>query len=236
VLTLILAGGLGTRLSEETQDRPKPLVEIGGRPIIWHIMMSYYSQGYKDFLIAGGYKCEMLEPTLNKHFVDIPNLKFEVLDTGLHTQTGGRLKRCFEYSGIQRCFATYGDGVSNINLKELLKVHETSANLVTLTAVHPPARFGRVVLEDKQVIHFGEKNQSDEGWINGGFFVLDRQVIDYISDDSVSFERFPLSQLAETRKLGAHLHQGFWQPMDTLREKNELEEVWKRGKAPWKTW
>lgn len=236
MLTIILAGGFGTRLSEETQERPKPLVEIGGKPIIWHIMMSYFSQGFTEFLIAGGYKWEMLEPSLRRHLIDVPDIRFEVLDTGLETATGGRLKRCIEYASIERCFATYGDGVSNVNLANLLKTHANSRNLVTLTAVRPPARFGRVVLEENQVVHFGEKNQSDEGWINGGFFVLDRRVNEYITDDNQSFERYPLSKLAEDRKLGAHLHQGFWQPMDTLRERNELENLWLSNKAPWKTW
>lgn len=236
MLTIILAGGLGTRISEETRERPKPLVEIGGKPILWHIMMTYYSQGYKDFLIAGGYKYEMLSPSLDLHFKDINDLNFEVLDTGLETATGGRLKQCIEHSNSRRFFATYGDGVSNINLGQLIDAHDSSGNVVTLTSVRPPARFGRVVLQGNQVIHFGEKNQSDEGWINGGFFVLEREVIEYISDDSISFEQYPLSRLAEERKLGAFLHSGFWQPMDTLREKNDLELLWSSGKAPWKVW
>lgn len=236
MLTIILAGGLGTRLAEETQERPKPLVEIGGKPIIWHIMMTYYSQGFKDFLIAGGYKCEMLAPALSNHFSNISDIRFEVLDTGLETATGGRLKKCIEYSRADRCFATYGDGVSNVNLHDLLNTHESNSNLVTLTAVRPPARFGRVVLEENQVTHFGEKNQSDEGWINGGYFVIERKVVSYIADYSVPFEAFPLSALALESKLGAHLHKGFWQPMDTLREKNDLEGLWETGNAPWKIW
>lgn len=236
MLTIILAGGFGTRLSEETHERPKPLVQIGGKPILWHIMMIYSSQGYKDFLIAGGYKCEMLEPELRKHFRDSDDVRFEILDTGLETGTGGRLKKCFEFSGVSQCFATYGDGVSNVDLNKLLQVHHDGANAVTLTSVRPPARFGRVVLEGNKVIHFGEKNQADEGWINGGFFALNDEVINYISNDSISFEQFPLTRLAEDRKLGAYLHEGFWQPMDTLREKKELENLWGSGSAPWKLW
>jgi glucose-1-phosphate cytidylyltransferase len=178
----------------------------------------------------------MLAPALTRHFKDLNDLNFEVLDTGLETATGGRLKQCINYSGSDRFLATYGDGVCNINLEQLIRTHELSENIVTLTSVRPPARFGRVVLEGNQVIHFGEKNQSDEGWINGGFFLLDKEILKYISDDSISFEGYPLSRLAEDRKLGAYLHKGFWQPMDTLREKNDLEALWNENKAPWKIW
>jgi glucose-1-phosphate cytidylyltransferase len=236
MLCVILAGGLGTRLSEETQDKPKPLVTIGGKPIIWHIMMIYSSQGFNDFLIAGGYKNEMLEPEIKKHLGRNSKINFEVLDTGLKTATGGRIKKCIEHAGISRILATYGDGLGNIKLKNLIDLHEQNKYLATLTAVRPPARFGRVVIQDTSVTHFGEKIQADEGWINGGFFVLENTLSELISSDDMPLEHFPFSHLASIGKLGAYKHEDFWQPMDTLREKKELENLWQTNLAPWKTW
>jgi len=236
MLCIILAGGLGTRISEESLHRPKPLVAIGGKPIIWHIMMIYSSQGFNEFLIAGGYKVEMLEPEIKRNLERGSKITFEVLDTGLNTSTGGRIKRCIEYSGDNRFLATYGDGVGNIDLSRLITLHEKENSVVTLTAVRPPARFGRIALEGTKVVRFGEKNQADEGWINGGFFVLEKEVSKLISGDNMPFEHFPLSHLAETGQLSAYQHEGFWQPMDTLREKEDLEGLWAGGKAPWKQW
>lgn len=236
MLALILAGGMGTRIMEETLDKPKPLVAVGGKPIIWHIMMIYRSQGVRDFLIAGGYKCEMLAPEIKKHLEPGLGITFEVLDTGESTATGGRIKRCIEATSEDRYLATYGDGVGNINLESLLEVHTTGEYLATLTAVRPPARFGRVVLEGNTVSHFGEKNQADEGWINGGFFVLEREVENYIPGDGEPLEHYPFASLSEKKRLGANLHFGFWQPMDTLREKMDLENLWSAGEPPWKTW
>jgi len=236
MLAIILAGGLGTRLSEETKDKPKPLVTVGGKPIIWHIMMIYRSQGVKDFIIAGGYKSEMLAPEIKRHLDPGLDITFEVLDTGLSTATGGRVKKCIEITSEERYFATYGDGVGNISLKELLRTHESGNYVATLTAVRPPARFGRVVVQNNMVTHFGEKNQADEGWINGGFFVLQRDVIDQIPGDDEPLEHSPFVNLSEMGRLGANLHYGFWQPMDTLREKLELDSLWSIGTAPWRTW
>ena len=236
MIALILAGGMGTRILEETREKPKPLVTIGGKPIIWHIMMIYRSQGVKDFLIAGGYKFEMLAPEIKKHLEPGLGITFDVLDTGLSTATGGRIKKCIEASDENTFFATYGDGVGNIDLSNLLRTHTQGKYLATLTAVRPPARFGRVVVQNNSVTHFGEKNQADEGWINGGFFVLEKAVTEYIPSYEEPLEQYPFTQLSEKRMLGANLHYGFWQPMDTLREKLDLEDLWLAGKPPWKTW
>lgn len=236
MIALILAGGMGTRILEETREKPKPLVMIGGKPIIWHIMMIYRSQGVKDFLVAGGYKFEMLGPEIKRHIEPGLGITFEVLDTGLLTATGGRIKKCIESTSEDTYFATYGDGVGNIDLNRLLKTHREGSFLATLTAVRPPARFGRVVVESNTVTHFGEKNQADEGWINGGFFALEREVANYIPGDAEPLEQYPFTRLSEKKLLGANLHNGFWQPMDTLREKLDLENLWLTGKPPWKTW
>jgi len=236
MLCVILAGGLGTRISEETQEKPKPLVVIGGKPIIWHIMMIYSSQGFNDFLIAGGYKNEMLAPEIKKHLRHNSKINFEVLDTGLKTSTGGRIKKCMEHAGLPRILATYGDGLGNIKLKNLIELHEQNESIATLTAVRPPARFGRVVIQDNLVTHFGEKIQSDEGWINGGFFVLEKDLSNFISSDEMPLEQYPFSHLSSIGKLGAYKHEAFWQPMDTLREKQELEKLWQNNLAPWKIW
>jgi len=236
MISVILAGGLGTRISEETHNKPKPLVPIGGKPILWHIMMIYYAQGVKDFIIAGGYKVETIEPEMHKWLKDFPDINWDVLDTGLNTATGGRIRKCFEYCDAPKIFATYGDGVSDVNLINLLNSHNSHNHTATLTCVRPPARFGRVEITGNLVTKFGEKNQSEEGWINGGFFVLNRSVIELIESYEMPFELDPLSRLADQGKLGAHLHEGFWQPMDTLRERNDLESLWDSGVAPWKTW
>ena len=233
---IILVGGLGTRISEETSDKPKPLVRIGGKPILWHIMKIYQSQGVNEFLLAAGYKYEVVLEYVSELQKTDKTLHIEVLDTGLHTATGGRLKRSIAHLGEKRVFATYGDGVANIDIRALLKFHQSKGATATLTAVRPPARFGRVEIGNGLVTHFGEKNQSDEGWINGGFFVLENQVAHLISGDDMPFEHEPLVKLSKDAKLAAYQHEGFWQPMDTLREKNDLEELWKTGNAPWKMW
>jgi glucose-1-phosphate cytidylyltransferase len=228
---IILAGGLGTRISEETMDKPKPMVLIGDRPILWHVMTIYAQQGFKEFVIAGGYKYDVIDKWVKS--TNFGGWKVEVIDTGLDTQTGGRIKQCLNFIGEERVFVTYGDGVGNINLKNLLDFHLQSGKLATVTAVRPPARFG--VLESKNglVTHFGEKNQTDAGWINGGFFVLEPKVKDYITSALEPFEKFPLVRLVEKTELMAFHHHGFWQPMDTLREKNELEEYVKSNAVPW---
>jgi glucose-1-phosphate cytidylyltransferase len=228
---ILLAGGYGTRISEETDVKPKPMVLIGDRPILWHVMSIYAQQGFKDFVIAGGYKCDVIDDWVST--TDFGDWKVEVLDTGLDTQTGGRIKQCLDFIGEERVFVTYGDGVGNINLKNLLDFHLQSGKLATVTAVRPPARFGVLESENGLVTHFGEKNQTDAGWINGGFFVLEPAVKDYISSDLVPFEKSPLVRLVRKTELMAFHHHGFWQPMDTLREKNELEEYAKSTTVPW---
>lgn len=179
---------------------------------------------------------DMLEPEIKKHLGRGTKISFEVLDTGLNTSTGGRVRRCIEYAGESRILATYGDGVGDINLNNLISVHDQAGSVVTLTAVRPPARFGRVVLDDNKVTRFGEKNQADEGWINGGFFVIEKELSNLVSGDDMPLEHFPLSYLAENGQLSAYRHEGFWQPMDTLREKEDLEHLWESGMAPWKLW
>jgi glucose-1-phosphate cytidylyltransferase len=252
---LILAGGVGSRLSEETEIKPKPMVEIGGRPILWHIMRHYAHYGFTDFAVALGYKGEVIK----KYMVDMcrlhGNLKvdlktgmvssrtpydshwtIDLVETGLHTNTGGRIKRLAEYAGNQTCMLTWGDGVSDVDLHRLLAFHKSHGKLATLTAVRPTARFGHLELEGDSVVEFSEKNQTREGWINGAFFVLEPQVFDYVEGDDTSWERGPLEQLAREGQLVAYRHTSFWQCMDTLRDKKLLEELWSSGKAPWKIW
>jgi len=233
---VILAGGLGTRLSEETALKPKPLVEIGGFPILWHIIQIYFHQGFSDFVICTGYKHEMIERFSNELQQSRNGLKIEPLYTGENTSTGGRIKKAWEFIGSMPIMATYGDGVANVDLKQLSTFHVEHGKLATVTAVRPPARFGRLHLDGNLVAKFGEKNQSEEGWINGGFFVLNPGVREFLMDYETPFEHYPLVTLAEKGSLVAYKHEGFWQPMDTLREKNDLEDLWTTGNAPWKIW
>lgn len=251
--TVILCGGLGTRLSEETQVKPKPMVEIGGRPMLWHIMKIYERYGLSDFILALGYKGEVIKDYfLNYHArqsdltvhlkagtVDYTNPTAEdwnvtVVDTGSATQTGGRVLRLRKHLQLAGTFMlTYGDGVSDIDLKALLAFHRSHGQLATVTAVRPPARFGDLRIENNRVTHFAEKPQAGEGWINGGFFVLEPGILDFIADDATIFEKAPLEQLAREGELMAYHHPGYWQSMDTLRDKMALEEMWNSGKAPW---
>ena len=251
----ILAGGKGTRLAEETSIRPKPLVEIGEYPILWHIMRGYAHYGYKDFLIALGYKGEMIK----KYFVDFCSLSgsikvdfhnrtstveneavidwtVDLIETGVNTNTGGRIKRLAPCIGNQRFMLTWGDGLSNIDLDRLLAFHESHGKLATLTAVRPPARYGHLNIEDDQVVQFTEKPQIGEGWINGAFFVLEPEVFDYIEGDETQWERAPLERLSAEGQLMAYKHADFWQCMDTLREKYILQQLWDSGEAPWRVW
>ncbi|MDH5750841.1 MAG: glucose-1-phosphate cytidylyltransferase [Deltaproteobacteria bacterium] len=252
---IILAGGLGTRLAEETGSKPKPMVEIGGRPMLWHIMQIYSTHGFNDFLLACGYKSEVIKQyfanyslqfndlevdlktggvkTLNSK---VPDWRVTMVDTGMNSMTGGRIKRMEKWIGGETFMATYGDGVANVNIRGLLEFHQGHGKLATVTAVRPPARFGGLAIEDGQVKKFMEKPQVGEGWINGGFFVFEPQVMDYIEGDDTILERAPLETLAEDGQLQAYLHDDFWQPMDTLREKDLLEDLWKKGEAPWKIW
>jgi len=252
---VILAGGLGTRISEESHLKPKPMIEIGGKPIIWHIMKIYSGHGIQDFVICLGYKGYVLKEYFANYFlhmsdvtIDMAHNKLEVhqkgaepwkvtlVDTGDNTQTGGRLKRVARYIGDDHFCFTYGDGVADVDIKALVAFHRSRKVKATLTAVQPPGRFGALVLQDKLVASFREKPEGDGGWINGGFFVLSPEVLDYVAGDDTVWEREPLERLAKERSLAAYLHRGFWQPMDTLRDKNHLEEVWATGRAPWKTW
>ncbi|SDK53249.1 glucose-1-phosphate cytidylyltransferase [Maridesulfovibrio ferrireducens] len=249
--TVLLAGGYGTRISEESATRPKPMVEIGGRPILWHIMEMYASHGYNDFVVACGYKSAYIKQyfssvtqqlnnlsinlgtgvieTIGKH---APDWKVTLMDTGLNTMTGGRLRRLAPY--LDSTFmVTYGDGVSNVDITKLVEFHKSHGKLATVTAVRPPARFGSLILDDSKVKCFSEKNPVSEGWINGGFFVLEPEVLDYISGDEVPFETDPLSNLSKDGQLMAYLHDGFWKCMDTLRDKVQLEQMWQKGDAPW---
>jgi glucose-1-phosphate cytidylyltransferase len=251
----ILAGGVGSRLSEETQVKPKPMVEIGGRPILWHIMMHYAHYGFKEFVIALGYKGEVIK----RYMVDYCSLNsnltvnlqdgevkihdgyktdwtVELVDTGMSTMTGGRIKRLAPYLGSGTFMLTWGDGVSDLNLQDLLAFHRSHGKMATLTAVRPPARFGHIELHGDQVTEFSEKPQTREGWINGAFFVLEPGVFDYIDGDETQWEREPLERLAKEGQLMAYRHASFWQCMDTLRDKVLLEELWQGGHAPWKIW
>ena len=251
----ILAGGVGTRLVEETEVKPKPMVEIGGRPILWHILRHYAHYGYNEFVIALGYKGEVIKKymvdysSLNSNLtvklktgsIDIhggyrPDWTVELVDTGISTLTGGRIKRLAPYLGTETFMLTWGDGVSDINLHDLLKFHRSHGKLATLTAVRPPARFGHLVFKGDQVSQFSEKPQTMEGWINGAFFVLEPGVFDYIDGDDTQWEKEPMERLARDGQLMAYRHNSFWQCMDTLRDKKLLEDLWQHGGAPWKVW
>lgn len=251
----ILAGGVGSRLSEETEIKPKPMVEIGGRPILWHIMKHYAHYGFNDFVIALGYKGEVIKKymvdycSLNSNLKvnlrtgrvemnDAPQLDWnvELVDTGVPTNTGGRIKRLAPFLGNETFMLTWGDGVSDVDLHQLLAFHRAHGKLATMTAVRPPARFGHLEFEGDQIKEFTEKPQTGEGWINGAFFVLEPAVFDYIEGDDVGWERAPLERLAREGQLMAYKHTSFWQCMDTLRDKKLLETLWQSGQAPWKIW
>ena len=226
---LILAGGLGTRISEETIDKPKPMVKIGNLTLIEHIMNIYEKSGITEFIIATGY----LHKVIEEFFSNYTKFKVETIFTGDLTKTGGRIKRVFEnYQDTSMC-VTYGDGLGNVDVEKTINFHNEHGRLATVTAVQPQARFGRLKIEGNVVVNFGEKMQSEEGWINGGFFVLDRQISDYIAGDDTPFEQDPLSQLTNSGELMAYKHLGFWSPVDSLREKQDLEMLWINGDAPW---
>jgi glucose-1-phosphate cytidylyltransferase len=251
----ILAGGKGSRLAEETEIRPKPMIEIGGKPILWHIMMHYYHHGYRDFIIALGYKGEYIKKymanfnTLNNDLLikfkngkvsvlnsENPDWDVDLVDTGLNTMSGGRIKRLKPYINNQTFMLTWGDGVSNVDLDKLLAFHRSHGKLATLTAVRPPARYGFMKFNGDLITQFAEKPQIGTGWINGAFFVLEPQIFNYIEGDDTQWEKEPMEHLASDGQLMAYKHNDFWQCMDTLREKNILENIWEFGKAPWKTW
>ncbi|MDF3162401.1 glucose-1-phosphate cytidylyltransferase [Pseudomonas proteolytica] len=253
---VILAGGLGTRLSEETSTRPKPMVEIGGKPILWHIMKMYSAHGINDFIICCGYKGYVIKEYFANYFLHMSDVTFNMrdntmevhdkraeawnvtlVDTGDESMTGGRLRRVAEYVKNEESFCfTYGDGVGDIDISATIDFHKKHGKAATLTATYPPGRFGALDIRQGQVLNFKEKPKGDGAMINGGFFVLKPQVLDYIGDDSCVWEQEPLMTLAADNQLMAYEHQGFWQPMDTLRDKHLLEELWTSGKAPWKSW
>ncbi len=251
----ILAGGLGTRLAEETDTKPKPMVEIGGKPILWHIMRHYSHYKFNQFVIALGYKGEVIKKYMvdycslstnltvnlqsgevNRHDSYGPNWTVDLVDTGIKTQTGGRIKRLAPYIGNETFMLTWGDGVSDLNLNDLLTFHRAHGKLATLTAVRPPARFGHLDLDDDQIVEFSEKPQTREGWINGAFFVLEPEIFDYIDGDMTHWEKEPLERLAKDGQLMAYKHNSFWQCMDTLRDKKKLEDLWQSSNPPWKIW
>ena len=252
---VLLAGGFGTRISEESQLKPKPMINIGGMPIIWHIMKLYSHYGFNEFIICAGYKQEVIKEWFGNYFLHTSDITFDftegnkvivhrqhaepwkvtVVDTGLHTLTGGRLKRIKKY--IDGTFLmTYGDGVCDVNVPEVITLHQKYSKLATLTAVQPEGRFGMMDMDGDYIGSFREKSKTDTGWINGGFIVLEPEVLDYVKDDTISFEREPLEKLANEGQLINYKHYGFWQCMDTLRDKQKLEELWESGRAPWKVW
>ncbi len=230
---ILLAGGRGTRISEESMIRPKPLVEIGGKPLLWHIMNIYSAYGLKDFVIAAGYKGEMIQEYFHNFHSDNT---VNVIDTGQDTMTGGRMLRLKPLIAEKTFLMTYGDGVANVDVTALIEFHRDHGKLATVTAVHPPARFGELQLNGNVVKKFSEKRQTHEGWINGGFFVLEPEVLNYIDGDNTSFELEPMEQLTRDQQLIAFRHEGFWQPVDTLREKELLDHLWETDNAPWKIW
>jgi len=252
---VILAGGLGTRISEETTVKPKPMIEIGGRPILWHILKSYSSHGVNEFIICCGYKGYIIKEYFANYFLHMSDVTFDMsnntmqvhhkkaepwkvtlVDTGETTQTGGRLKRVKDYVGDADFCMTYGDGVGNVDIAKSIEFHKQHGKLATMTATQPPGRFGALDLQGSEVKNFLEKPHGDGGWINGGFFVLSPKVLDLIDGDETLWEKAPLENLAKSGNLQAFMHKGFWQPMDTLRDKTQLEELWASGQAPWKVW
>jgi len=257
VKVVILAGGYGTRISEESSVKPKPMVDIGGKPIIWHIMKIYSAYGINDFIICCGYKGHVIKEYFANYYIHCSNVTFDLknntmnihnnvvepwqvtlVDTGEATMTGGRLKRVREYIGNETFCFTYGDGVSNVNIGELLTFHRKQGALATLTAVQPPGRFGAFSLDKGQarVKSFNEKPDGDGAWVNGGYFVLEPDALDYVSGDMITWEKEPMEKLAASGQLAAYRHTGFWQPMDTLRDKHVLDDLWINGQAPWKVW
>jgi glucose-1-phosphate cytidylyltransferase len=253
---MILAGGLGTRLSEETVVRPKPMVEIGGMPILWHIMKIFSAQGINDFIICLGYKGYLIKEYFSNYFLHMSDVTFDMVenkieihqkkvepwrvtlvDTGDDTMTGGRLVQASKYLGDDELFCfTYGDGVANIDMQALIAFHQAEGRLATVTAVQPPGRFGALRYEGNKVLSVQEKPQGDDAWINGGFFLLSPKVIQYIEGNHSMWEKEPMSNLAKDDEMSVYFHKGFWQPMDTLRDKNYLESLWEKGNAPWKVW
>ncbi len=253
---LILAGGFGTRISEATDSKPKPMIEIGGKPILWHIMKSYSEHGFNEFVILLGYKSYVIKEFFANYFLhqsdvtfDLKNNSMEVhdnfsenwkvtlIDTGLNTFTGGRIKRAAKFIGNEPFLLTYGDGVADVNIKETVDFHKEHGKKITMTAIQPEGRFGALGIDNDQTIHsFLEKPKGDGAWINGGYFVCEPSVIEYIAGDETIFEREPLENLAKEGELKAYKHYGFWQCMDTLRDKNKLEELWQSGTPPWKNW
>ena len=252
---VILAGGLGTRISEESTVKPKPMVEIGQEPILWHIMKIYSSQGFNDFIICAGYKQNMIKDyfvSYLRNHIDIEvdfkgndvkilnehkeNWKVKVIDTGLLTMTGGRIKRIQKYIDEEDFMVTYGDGLADVDLNKLLLSHKKEEKLLTVTAVQPKGRFGILIINRDKVVDFTEKPAGDGMWINGGFYVMNRGVFDYIEGDDTIWEQEPMKRLVKERKVNAFKHYGFWRPMDTITDKRQLEEIWNSGKAPWKVW
>lgn len=254
---VILAGGYGTRISEESQFKPKPMIEIGSMPVLWHIMKLYSSYGFNEFVICAGYKQHVIKEWFADYFLHTSDITFDftqddkiiihnkraekwkvtVVDTGLDTMTGGRLKRVKNFIGDEPFFMTYGDGVADVNIKDLLDFHKNHGRLATMTAVKPDSRFGVLdISENNQINAFREKSQVDSGYINAGFMVLDPKVLDYVKDDTIMFEREPLETLAKNNQLMCYKHNGFWQCMDTLRDKQKLEKLWAENTAPWKVW
>lgn len=252
---VILAGGFGTRISEESALKPKPMIEIGGKPILWHIMKMYSHHGINEFVICCGYKQYVIKEYFANYFLHNSNVTFEiaknsmkvhhtqsedwvisVVDTGENTLTGGRLKKVRDFIGNEDFCFTYGDGVSDLNIAQLLKYHKEHGKMATVTAIQPPGRFGAMEMSNNSVTRFQEKPKGDGSWVNGGFFVLNPKVIDLIDGDHTVWEKEPLEKLAASQQLQAYRHEGFWYAMDTLRDKNLLEELWASGKAPWKVW
>jgi glucose-1-phosphate cytidylyltransferase len=233
---IIIAGGLGTRIAEETEDKPKPMVLINDKPIIWHLMNIFCVQGFNEFIISTGYKSEVIDDWIGNNKIQDSNgnlMDIQTINTGLNTQTGGRISEVMKTLPGEKVIATYGDGLANVSIENLLAFHDSHGKLATVTAVRPPARFGYMKIDKNKVTHFGEKNQSDEGWINGGFFVLEPRVIDYVESLSETFETEALVRLTKESQLMAYHHHGFWQPMDTLREKKELTKKALLKIPPW---